>query len=104
MNYTKGPWISGYVESGWGLIAKESGKCIVFAETQDGGTVPLEVDAKVMEAAPDLLEACKALIDLANENEVKPRSRDWQIFQALLKASNAGILAKTAIAKAEGKK
>lgn len=59
MSYTKGRWISGFVESGWGLVSQADGKCIVFAEKQDGGIVPTEADARLMESAPDLLNACK---------------------------------------------
>lgn len=105
--HTPGPWGSLILSNGSFAVAQQP-----FTERDVQkrririATVHTEaspMDARLIAAAPELLEACKALIDLANENEVQPRSRDWQIFQTLLKASNAGVLAKAAIAKAEGK-
>jgi hypothetical protein len=61
-----------------------------------------EGNMQLIAAAPELLLACKALIDLANESDVQPKSEQWLLFQTILKQSNAAILAKSAIAKAEG--
>lgn len=91
-----GPWkVVAQPHDGFS-IEDENGKRICVIENV--------AHALLIAAAPELLEVCKALIDLANESEVQPKSRDWQIFQTLLKASNAGILASTAIAKAAGSK
>ncbi len=107
-NHTPGPWHCEVSQNSFGDI----GRAVFSSEELKPGTFKYvvlanshlsEADMILIAAAPELLEACKALIDLANESEVQPKSRDWQIFQTLLKKSNAGILAKAAITKAEGK-
>lgn len=59
--HTHGPWVSGFVQSGWGLVKKSSGECILFVEREDGGTLPSEENARLIAAAPELLDCLKTL-------------------------------------------
>lgn len=79
MKYTSGPWKSAFVETGWGLVSQENGKCIVFAEREDGGTLPTEANARVLEAAPELLEAAVfavwSIVGVLSEKDISPEMR-----------------------------
>lgn len=62
--HTNGPWVSGFVESGWGLVSSAlKNRCLVFVQEGDGGILPSKEDAKLMGAAPELLEELKRIVE-----------------------------------------
>ncbi len=103
--HTPGPWTASF-ERGSGQAEIISSRWIlatVFKMKPDDNllrTSTLKADARLMAAAPEILEALKELIYMAKEKD-SPRDKDWRLFQRLLRESKGGIMAQKAIAKAE---
>ncbi len=90
MSYTQGPWIA---------VARTNASIEIEAPDQQGygfkkvastSLTNHEANARLIAAAPDLLEACKTLVGL-------PNTEDW-----LARLRLAVEQARAAIAKAEG--
>jgi hypothetical protein len=91
MNYTPGPWES------FGKVVRGKGRFICRVNHQDIADEPLvrneTDDARLIAAAPELLEACKAAMLLFDGHESRKDSAVIAQLPQLLKA---------AIQKAEG--
>lgn len=100
--HTPGPWIIEEVDDGQAVISAESKKWIDFARVwvvTDGSTDKEgEANARLIAAAPELLEACLAMIewdDREKDHAVSFENRIELCTQAFTKA-------RAAIAKATG--
>ena len=94
--HTLGPWnIENPWESDFSVIARVGGK--IIAKT-DNGVIDIgeaEANAHLIVAAPDLLEALKALQHQALQSELNSPAHEW--------GTEALGLARIAISKAEGR-
>lgn len=64
--YTAGPWK--VWEKGWGMFSVDSATreiCSVWSRTDQPKTIP-DANARLIAAAPELLEACQMLLDAHN--------------------------------------
>lgn len=59
MSHTPGPWKAGSNGGTWGVCRVSGSEPVVWKM----GGIPHEADARLIAAAPELLEACKALLD-----------------------------------------
>ena len=89
--HTKGPWKYERTATRFRMLDSEG--FIVF--TINGGAVPVEANARLMAAAPKLLEACK---DLLYAFEQPGKMDGWSLTK-----KNAWNKAGDAVAKAEGR-
>ena len=71
--------------------------CTVWAEDENGKKLPMAANARLFAAAPDLLEACKAL--LALESSPDAPTGQLEFLEALQAVSDK---ARAAVEKAEG--
>ena len=99
MSFTPGPW---------GLLCSESRggpRCLVVCpkDNEIASVNPFRElwneDAELIAAAPDLLEACEALLQINNEREPFTYAGMWEWKKRKYEAEQK---ARTAIAKARG--
>lgn len=97
MKHTQGPWVQGRTESGWGVTprVKVQNRCLLFIDNPDncanGNIIPSEADARLIAAAPELLEACKLAEKYFREMIIGPETHYPEVSSL-----------RAAIAKAEG--
>jgi hypothetical protein len=88
-SHTPGPWILDENERGWGLLSNGSD---VTSEPFDCSTD----DARLIAAAPELLEALQSFIDLSDDGSL-------HIEGSIATEDPVITAARAAIAKAEGR-
>jgi hypothetical protein len=87
--YTPGPWkVEGTPRRGWDIFSSAKGCYVAFDEPLREGAISLEGDARLIAAAPELLEALENLLKV-HEGEGGTQC-------------HAGDIARAAIAKAKG--
>ena len=90
-NHTPGPWkVEGTPRRGWDIFSSAKGCYVAFDEPLREGAISLEGDARLIAAAPELLEALQEALDNWDFDEPHPVWVEW-----------AGA-ARAAIAKAKG--
>jgi hypothetical protein len=107
--HTKGPWkivdmsTSSQFSKGWKEIRAENGMPIVFCDeyqsSRDGtvsGVCIAEANARLIAAAPDLLEACKATLALGFHGHFTDQAYCEKVIEPVVAKLQA------AIAKSEG--
>jgi len=95
MSHTPGPWINDRSHPEWERNVVWSGDMVV-ARVVDDQHANADANARLIAAAPELLEVCRKL--LAWQSEDDPYAcDDWMEF-----AADLGAMAGHAIAKAEG--
>ena len=62
MSYTKGPWIADLYEDGCFVIRPHGEEGPIIAERGVWTDSPSHANARLIAAAPDLLEACKVAL------------------------------------------
>ena len=72
--HTPGPWSAEECRSGFAVYAYKSGEAVVQTEDDEGryGTIANEANARLIAAAPELLDACEALARLCERFGVNP--------------------------------
>jgi len=78
---TSGPW--GVEASGYGSIITKEGESMaaVWPQALSGTPFPHEANARLISAAPDLLEAC---IRAFEQTDSVTRSADWGLLRAAI--------------------
>ncbi len=84
MNHTIGPW-----EQDRFNISVKPGLYYCLKNSSDTSSHELDANAKLIAAAPDLLEACKAIVDAGSKRQIDAPMK-------------LGLIIHNAIAKAEG--
>lgn len=104
MAYTKGPWHYQEVSDAYTHIVRGPNKEFIGSAPQ-GSKGQDEANARLMAAAPDLLEALKNIVgyrdELLSDPENPPEGEDYRAF--VMKRWVLWRDANAAIAKAEGK-
>ena len=104
MSHTPGPWEwqdrAGYYHD---LVATKTGR-VVHSDGSAYGEYDADIDvkgpdARLIAAAPELLEACEALLQINNEREPFTYAGMWEWKKRKYEAEQK---ARTAIAKARG--
>lgn len=92
--FTPGPWAVHVRDFDKSVMVIASGASLSVANVTDYGFMPAIPNARLMAAAPDLLAACKALIDAPHQEHFAARLNDDEM---------RGIeMIRAAISKAEG--
>jgi hypothetical protein len=94
--HTPGPWHWDGRQAGYGSLVSESGAEVLADIDYEGLNLhgdDKEADACLIAASPDLLEACRKLVEAEDANSPLDRN---------MMKDDAVILARAAIAKAEG--
>ena len=91
--YTPGPWkVEGTPRRGWDIFSSAKGCYVAFDEPLREGAISLEGDARLIAAAPELLEALECYVE-----KVADLNRYGVMIETSLRKK-----AEAAIAKAKG--
>jgi len=67
MSHTPGPWKAMKTEHGWHVGPQPDGVCSIWDNTDSATHATQEANARLLAAAPDLLEACEAIADAMSD-------------------------------------
>jgi hypothetical protein len=99
VSHTPGPWEVDEPHQVW---APSAGEYVAITQVEDRETIPrdqVEANARLIAAAPELLEAIKELLEVADPDSSDGYEMEWQWRETLERAQDR---ARAAIAKATG--
>lgn len=80
--HTPGPWIQAETPSGKGKVINGSGFSV--CSMQGGAYCQQIIDARLIAAAPDLLEALEGLMEIESRGRVMPIGKEWDAARAAI--------------------
>ncbi|KKN09845.1 hypothetical protein LCGC14_1042480 [marine sediment metagenome] len=69
MSHTPGPWKAVRLTHGWIIGPQPDGVCTIHNNTNGSGFDQKTANARLIAAAPDLLEACEAMVHAARQGD-----------------------------------